>query len=112
MDNFDINVLTNILKDFINDIISFQYYLSILLGTSLIINLIDWINKQSIVPIIWKKLITVFNGVMLGFMFYKFGDDVRTLITTFLFAVFSYDSGIKLLLEKFGLGYRKQITEN
>lgn len=91
------------------EIFSVEYMFSVIVASYLVIKLVDFLNKEKVVPSWAKCLITCIVGVTLFVVFYLFTEEtLECLITSFFAAVFAYDKAIKFLIEKFNVGYRKK----
>lgn len=90
------------------DIFSIEYMFSVIVATYLAIKTVDVLNGEKIVPSWAKCLITCLMGAILFVVFYLFTEEsFERLVTSFFAAVFAYDKAIKVLIEKFKIGYRK-----
>ena len=90
------------------DIFSLEYMFSVIIASYLVINLVDVINGEKVVPTWMKRVITFIVGVILFVVFIKFTDEtVQCLMASFFSAVFVYDTAIKVLIRKFNIDYRK-----
>lgn len=90
------------------DIFSLEYMFSVIVASYLTIKMVDVLNGKKVVPSWLKRLITCLVGVSLFIVFAKFTDvTIQCLIASFFSAVFVYDTAIKVIIEKFNIGYRK-----
>lgn len=90
------------------EIFSLEYMFSVIVASYLVIMLADVINGKRVTPSWMKRLITCFTGSVLLVVFMKFTDvTFQSLMASFFAAVFVYDTAIKVLIEKFNIGYRK-----
>lgn len=91
------------------EVFSLEYMYSVIVATYLIIKFVDTINGNNVVPSWAKCTITCFVGAAFFMVFRAFTDETfECLITSFFGAVFAYDKVIKILIEKFNAGYRKE----
>jgi hypothetical protein len=106
MPTTDVDLLGGIYTAILNSI-SIPYIISANILIYLIVKFVDSMNKDSIVPSITKKLITLIVVLFGGFVFSKIGTtSMETLITSGLIVPFSYKFVIKYLLKTFGVYYR------
>ena len=90
------------------ELFSVGYMFSVIVASYLVIKLVDAVNGNKVVPSWAKCLVTCIMGIILFVVFYLFTEEtLESLITSFFAAVFVYDKAIKLLIEKFNMGYRK-----
>lgn len=90
------------------ELFSVGYMFSVIVASYLVIKLVDAVNGNKVVPSWAKCLVTCIMGIILFVVFYLFTEEtLECLITSFFAAVFVYDKAIKLLIEKFNMGYRK-----
>ena len=95
--------------DRIVDIFSLEYMFSVIVATYLVIKFADSVNGDKAVPTWLKRLTTLVVGIILFAVFRKYTDvTMECLITSYLAAVFIYDTAIKYLLKKFKIDYFKE----
>ena len=89
-------------------VFSFEYMLSVIIASYFIIKVIDSFNGDKAVPNGIKKLITLGVGAISFWVFPTFTEvTFETLDSSYFAAVFFYDSAIKYLIQKLGVGYKK-----
>lgn len=89
--------------------LSIPYIVSTNILIFLIIKLIDFLNKDSIVPGITKKVVTALTGIVTAVLFKYISPGItnEVLLTSFLIVPFSYKYVIKYILKNFGIYYRE-----
>lgn len=89
-------------------IFSLEYMFSVIVATYFIIKTVDRFNGNKKVSSGVKCSITCVVGIIMLFGFLKLTDETfECLITSFFAALFTYDKAIKILVEKFKIGYKK-----
>lgn len=89
------------------EIFSLEYTAVVIIVSYLLIKLVDVLNKDKSVPTWLKRVITGAVGV-LGFWAFKIYTEVsvQTLLASYFFAIFVYDTAIKFLIKKLNLDYK------
>ena len=96
------------LVDRILQIFSLEYMFSVIIASYFIIKVIDSLNGDKAIPTKFKRLITFGVGAISFWIFRTFTSvTFETLVSSYLAAVFFYDSVIKLLLRKLDVDYKK-----
>lgn len=90
------------------NMIDVGYFISIIILSYLLIKAAEFIFKNKVLPAWVKRGITFLTGIILFFVFREFDDTpLRVFFTSYLFAMFVYDTAIKVLLNKFHIEYKK-----
>ena len=96
------------LVDRILQIFSLEYMFSVIITSYFIIKVIDALNGDKAVPTKVKRLITFGVGAISFWIFRTFTEvTFETLVSSYLAAVFFYDSAIKYLIQKLDVDYKK-----
>lgn len=95
------------------DMFSLEYMFSVIIGTYMVIKVVDFLNGDKIVPSWAKCLITFLVGAVVLVLFYIYTDETfECLVSSFFASLFTYDKAIKILVNKLDIGYRKHVNIN
>ena len=90
------------------EIFSLEYIFSVIMASYFVLKFIDALNGKRIVPTWAKRVTTFLVGAVLFIVFREYTQEtVQCLLSSYLAAVFIYDTAIKVIIRKFNIDYRK-----